>query len=126
MVVKQEPIDTWEEATETVNVEQSMHSDRAVNMNPVVKLNRIDETVKNIVKKEQTEPNTNNSSSKYWSLMEKIAEHELNLKLAQHEHEVEKIQREREIHQKNVTLLNLKIKVQQMQIDGLQGQNLFV
>lgn len=115
-MVKQEPMD------ESAEEEQSRYNP-PVNMNPVVRLNRIDADVKNV----KSEPITTSpgTSSTYWSLMEKVAENEFNLKLAQRENEEERMERERELHQKNMILLDLKIKVQQMQIGTLQGQRFF-
>lgn len=91
------------------------------NLNPVVKLDRI-VLNNNVV---QPKPTENVPSTEYWNLMKQIAENELKLKLAQRENEEERMEIEREIHRKNVILMDLKIKVQQMQIEALQGQALF-
>lgn len=113
--MKQEPIDPLEET--------AMYD---CDMNPVVVLNRINMNDDSIKVEPSNQPLPSNSSSgKYWQLMEQIAETELNLKLTQRKNEEERIEREREIYQKNMILLDLKIKVQEMQIGALQGQSLF-
>lgn len=83
-------------------------------MNPVVKLNCIDATDSNTKIVQPTtllEPNV--SSVKYWSLLEKVAESQLSS-------EKERMDSERETHKKNMILLDLKIKLQQTQIEALQ------
>ncbi|XP_055302825.1 uncharacterized protein LOC129568666 [Sitodiplosis mosellana] len=102
ITVKLEPIDTLEETAPPA--QQSMYN---CDMNPVVTLERIDADDYNVKTDPTTENTPNGLSTKYWNLMEKIAE--------------ERMEREREIHQKNMILLDLKIRVQQMQIDALQG-----
>lgn len=89
-------------------------------MNPVVKLNRIDCNINKV-----TESPSNNLSVEYWALMQEIAKNDLKLKLSQLENEEERMEMEREIHRKNMILMELKIKVQQIQIEGLQGHNNF-
>lgn len=126
MVVKQEPIDDYEDPTPAAKVTQSMYNQQ-LNMNPVVVLNRIDENDLNVKTEEDNVQalSPNGSSTKYWNLMEKIAENDLKLKLAQRENEEERMEREREIHQKTSLLLDLKIQVQQMQMRALRGEQLF-
>lgn len=125
--MKREPIDTWEDAhIEGVEHPKCEQFSRQ-SMNPVVKLNRIDFN-DNIA---TTEPTTNvtleskSYSTEYWALMKNVAENELKLKLSQCENEEERMDIERQIHRKNMILIDLKIKVQQMQIDALRGQNSF-
>lgn len=65
-------------------------------------------------------PSPTNQSPKYWKIMEECAQHELDLKKEQRENEEEKMEFARDLHQKNMILLDLKIKVQTLQIKALE------
>lgn len=60
---------------------------------------------------------------KYWKIMEQVAESEMQLKVAQRENEEERMEFERDLHRKNMSLLDLKIKVQNLQIHLLEADS---
>lgn len=64
---------------------------------------------------------TPSGSSKYWEIMQQVAENEQQLKLEQRQNEEERMEFARDLHHKNMLLLDLKIKVQQMKIQKLEG-----
>ncbi|XP_031619221.1 uncharacterized protein LOC116338232 [Contarinia nasturtii] len=124
--VKKEPIDTTEDVlVEEVEKPNARQLFLAEHMNPVVMLERIGND--NVTRGTRTNESldANSLSAEYWTLMKKIAENELHLKQIQCKNEEERMKIEREIHQKNMFVMDLKIQVQQMQIDALRGQNVF-
>lgn len=129
MEIKKEPEDEYEETS--INSQSKRRLSKKT-LNPVVKLSRIEVNDNDIVNNSPSAAaaasilaKKHSGSVEYWEMMKKIAENELKLKLSQRENEEERMENEREIHQKNLILLDFKIKVQQLQINALQGHNNF-
>lgn len=56
----------------------------------------------------------------YWTIMKQVAENDLQLKLAQRENEEERMEFARDLHRKNMILADMKIKVQNLQIQAYE------
>lgn len=118
--IKKEPTDAFDEEN---NRSKRVRLTEEKDMNPIVRLNRIDNHL--MTSTEEDRLNDHDHSSEYYEVMKKVAENEWKLKLMQREHEEERMENEREIHRKNLILMDLKIEVQHLQIEALRGQNLY-
>lgn len=57
----------------------------------------------------------------YWTILKQIAENDFQLKLVQRENEEERMEFARVLHRKNMILLDIKIKVKNLEIRAHEG-----
>lgn len=123
--IKEEPLDeedaeTEKDGNDLMNTKLNYLNETKLNMRPVVVLNRMPANEAQQLATATAEA-TLSESDKYWKIMQQVAESELQLKLAQREKEEERMEFAREMHQKNMLLLDMKIKIQNLQIMSLEN-----